>query len=312
MNRWDYKRLVHRDGVVEYGELTEQQKAKVQRYETALEAARASKVSNPKFSNYHVMEGISFGADAAVQAGNIEYGFCQALHGEETAVAALRSLAGRENNGVIVLGIIAGSQNLPAPCGNCRDLMLDELGTDFELVSGPANGGLAVVANISDYLFSDFRKVTDFNCLPRGFEDKVAKAVEEGSRLVNDAYSPQTHIRKYYALISTAKEDFIGAIDTTCDYHPIYPLRDAARAARRAHNPYIEYVIIAAEKCGDKAPHVMYKDRQHLLELNTQAELASGAITGTFCDHFNPPVYLVTLGYCSEKFRILAAYGKRA
>jgi hypothetical protein len=63
-----------------------------------------------------------------------------------------------------------------------------------------------------------------------------------------------------------------------CDYHPIYAGRDACRQAIRDSNPFIQRVIIVCEDPDRrrKMPHVMYKDRQHLLETNLQAELLQG------------------------------------
>lgn len=84
-----------------------------------------------------------------------------------------------------------------------------------------------------------------------------------------------------------------------CDYHPVYALRDAIRQARRANDPFAQSVVIVSEDFGDKrAPQVMYKDRQHLLELNLQAELLAGKEN-------NPPVWLATYG---AQRRVTAAW----
>src|SRR3989344_5739447 len=104
----------------------------------------------------------------------------------------------------------------------------------------------------------------------------------KGGFLVNDAYSPpDVHPeRKYYAAIYSRKGVYYGALDLMCDYHPIYPLRDAIRQARRSQDPCVQSVlIVGADTSEDLAgvpPHVMYKDRQHLLELCLQQELVVG------------------------------------
>jgi hypothetical protein len=73
-----------------------------------------------------------------------------------------------------------------------------------------------------------------------------------------------------------------------CEYHPIYALRDAVRQARRNRSARIKQVVIVAPSAGkDIPPHVMYKDRQHLMELNLQGELMSG-------DPRDPQVHLIT------------------
>lgn len=290
MTKWDFRAIrIASDGKTELVELSSEQKEKVNKYTEALEVAAKSVVANPPFSNYFVKESIGLVSDEMVPAGNIEYGICQALHGEESAVAAFRARYGRTRTGEIVLGIVAGNPgNIATPCGNCRDIMLEDLGQNFEIVSGTADGGIAVVANMSHYLFSGFRSLAVADISPDTLE-KIKVAIRQGALLVNDAYSPKSihPERRYHALISTPNDSFVGARDIMCEYHPIYALRDAIRQARRANNPFVQSVIIVCEDFGGGAPHVMYKDRQHLLELNLQAELTSGKEN-------DPSVFLVT------------------
>ena len=75
-----------------------------------------------------------------------------------------------------------------------------------------------------------------------------------------------------------------------CDYHPIYALRDAVRQVRRENDVTTGLTAIYVVCCGDGTlpPDVMYKDRQHLLELNLQTELIMGKEN-------NPPIYLGTM-----------------
>ncbi|MBI2109295.1 MAG: hypothetical protein HYT93_03950 [Parcubacteria group bacterium] len=290
MSKWTFKTVrLNPQGVAEFVELTKSQEAKIDRYTQALEVAAKSTVANPSYSHYFVKESIGVLEGAALPAGNIEYGICQALHGEESAVSAFRSHYGRGEHKELVLGIIAGSPgNIATPCGNCRDIMLEDLGTDFEIVSGAADGGLALVVKMSDYLFSDFKTIA-LEDVPPSVLQRVDLAIEEGALLVNDAYSPPSvhPERRYHALIATHRNSFVGARDVMCEYHPIYALRDAVRQARRRNDPCINFVVIVCEDFGGGAPHVMYKDRQHLVELNLQGELLTGVET-------NPPVYLVT------------------
>jgi hypothetical protein len=104
----------------------------------------------------------------------------------------------------------------------------------------------------------------------------------------NDVYSGDLYPeRKYYAMINTSVGKCFGAFDIMCDYHPIYPLRDAIRQIRRGNASLtVKSVCILFKGLKDGVlPHVMYKDRQHLLELNAQAE--------QFCQkEMNPPVFL--------------------
>lgn len=288
--KWDFKTAqIQPDGRVKLVDLSEKQKTRVKKYTEALETAKDSIVANPFFSNYFVKEGIGLAHGKMLPAGNIEYGFCQALHGEESAVSTFRSHYGRDNPDEIILGIITGSLGgIVTPCGNCRDIMLDDLGKDFEIVSGTVDGGIAVVVSMNHYLFSEFKKLNITDISSYLLLD-IGNTVKYGEILCNDAYSPKDihPERKYHALINTDDNQFFGAHDVMCDYHPIYALRDAIRQARRYHDPFVKSVVIVSKDSGGKAPHVMYKDRQHLMELNLQAELMMN-------QENDPPVFLVT------------------
>ncbi len=279
MSKWSFKAAqLNSSGSMDLVDLSPAQKARVKKYTEVLVVAAKSAVANPPFSNYFVKVGVGTVNKKMLPGGNIEYGICQALHGEESAVAAFRSRYGREKVGEAVLGIIDASPgNITTPCGNCRDIMLEDLGADFEIVSGAAEGGVAIVINMSQYLFSKFRSL-DIDNVPADVLKKMTATMRQGARLVNDAYSPKNvhPERRYHALITTHDYDFVGARDVMCDYHPIYALRDATRQARRANDPFVQSVIIVCEDFGGGAPQVMYKDRQHLLELNLQAELLTG------------------------------------
>ena len=299
---WDFKTL-SREKSPQVIDLSSEQQGKIERYKKALIVASESKVSDPKFSQYFVKESVITDTHT-VPAGNIEYGFCQAIHGEESAVAGYRSALSltpsESDNKDLVLGIVAGNPgNIPNPCGNCRDVMIDGLGTNFEIVSGAANGGLAMVLPMEMFMFDPQQKI-DVNSKKRlevsnslgmsksDFHEIVSRTLKEGKRLTNDAYSPPSvnPERKYFATIVTEHNLFHGARDIMVDYHPIYALRDAVRQARRINDSSVQSIIIVAEDPNINLPDVMYKDRQHLLEYNLQGELVSG-------NEKDPPVFLV-------------------
>ena len=309
MNKWNFKTTRRNSkGKIELVDISSEQQAKISLYEKALELAVVSNVANPIFSKYFVKESIGFKGHQIVPAGNIEYGFCQALHGEESAVASLLSFYDLHGIKVkelnlqnLILGII--TKGMAMPCGNCRDLLLDTFGENFEIVAGdPQGDGLAIVSQMKDYLYEDFGKaVTPFHIAAlkksypfsaKEFNQLREITLKEGAKLNNDAYSPRENNRDYYALIVTEKNKFFGSHDVMADYHPIYALTDAIRQARRANDPFIKYVMIVRKVKVKQdtdvitPPHIMYKDRQHLLELNLQAELISGK-------RQNPPIYIV-------------------
>lgn len=271
--------------------------SKMHLYVKALETAAQSRVSDPKFSRYFCKE--SIGYRKMHEAGNVEYGLCQALHGEESAVAALRASlsepVGLDEH--LIMGIIADDSegDRPAnPCGNCRDIMLDAFGLDLEIVSGPANGGMAVVAKLSDYLFSSYQPVNLREEWLNLFRPDIFDISCRGERCAFDGYSPaDVHPeRRYYARITGRAGSYIGALDLMCDYHPIYPLRDAIRQARRVGDLYFGPVFIVGQDTSEEfiniPPHVMYKDRQHLMELNLGQELLKD-------NEYDPSVVLVRL-----------------
>jgi cytidine deaminase len=296
MADWEFKTVRYDGGKTILVDLSPKQQKRIQIYCEVLEKAKFSNVANPIFSNYFVKGSIGLSDGYGLKpAGNIEYGICQALHCEESAVAAFRSAHGRSTKkDDIILVILSGSPGaFASPCGNCRDIMLEDLGEDFEIICGAPEGGIAVVTKMKDYLVEDFKEITINNGPPsvdiHSFLEKLLKTVSAGEQLENDAYSPkEIHPeRRYYALIATRYGDYIGARDVMCEYHPIYALKDAIRQARRVNDPYIDYVIIVCEDFGGGPPHVMYKDRQHLIELNLQQELLLD-------EERDPKVYLAT------------------
>lgn len=263
-------------------------------YETALVNAAVSFVPNPIFSHYHVRESVMSAQRGGepVFAGNIEYGLCQALHGEESAVAAFRSrVDGRTDNEPKVLAVIVPPESLTiAPCGNCRDILRQEFGPDTEIVAGSADGGKAMVARLADFLGRDSQPINYISPILQG---EVEQCVRDGEYILNDVYSPSRAYpqRHYYAMIVTPLHRWIGAHDIMCDYHPTYALEDAVRQARRAHDPFIDHVVIVGYRQGlspiPDIPDVMFRDRQRLYELNMYQEYFNGRT-------YNPLVYLVS------------------
>lgn len=322
MPNWDFRQLVNGEGgKADLAELSPERRERIPRYVDALCTALASQVADPQFSNYFVLESLGTPEHPPVPGGNIEYGFCQALHAEEAAVAAFRARYGRFDlfpylahgephlsmgrrvDNDMVLGIIAGAPgNIATPCGNCRDIMRDDLGSEFEIISGAKDGGVAVVAAMRDYLFEHPRQAqaAAYDWLTHArWDEYVVEAVRECGKLENNAYMPPNYLRPgrvYYAVVETRKAKYFGAHDVMCEYHPIYALRDAIRQARRANDPFVQSVRIVAEWGGgeDFPPHVMYKDRQHLVELNVQAELLSDR-------ERDPDIFLMT--YDGEHYR---------
>ena len=300
MGSWLFKSLlVKPDGAPELVELNLAQLRRIPLYAEALRVAADSLFQNRLFPVTSCAR--YWNGWAGVPAGNIEYGLCQALHGEESAVAASRSRFSRfgwNSTEDFVLGFSSHSNgdSSISPCGNCRDILLEEFGAGLEIVAGAGDGGLAVVSKLSDYLFDSPRELI-WAEIPPYLVDSMLPIILDAEGLANDAYSPKNTCpeRRYHALLMTKSGVYVGARDVMCDYHPVYALYDAVRQARRARDPFVRLVVVFCEECGS-VPQVMYKDRQHLFELNLQGELVSGT-------EADPPVFLLT--YAPEDKRVL-------
>lgn len=304
MSSVEFKRAANvRGGECDLVDLSEEQQRRIPHYVGALVSAWRSEVARPVFSNYFCRESISlFGHSFALPAGNIEYGCCQALHGEESAVAALRTAHGRNLNPVI-LGIHAGSEvgRSANPCGNCRDIMLADLNWDSEIVHGNPQSGVVVVAELRDYFFDAFTPAS--GPITSHVRKDVEGIVESARKFENNAYAENVPAnRRYFVMIQTKRGNrFFGAHDVPCDYHPVYAGRSAMLQARWVRDTEIAYVAVVYQKRTGailEPPHVMYKDRQHLMELNYEGEIMSGTRN-------DPPVHLVA---CDENLDVVGAW----
>lgn len=289
--------------------LSQEQQKRIPVYKEALLKARSSQVPDPPFSNYFVKGSIVMPIvpklNSALPAGNIEYGLCQALHCEETAVAVWRAAHGKYYTGYPVLGFYGKNERIGPPtcCGNCRDILLDAFGPELEIVAGKSDGGTAIVSKLADLLCERYDKFDWKQKYPEAFSRLMERTARHGQKFVCDPYAPENvhPERRYHLSLEGIKDTYFGARDIMCDYHPIYAGRDAVRQAIRNFDPFINQVIVSCEilpgMTPNTAPHVMYKDRQHLLELNLQAELL---------DHSkrDPKVYLFTYELKEPKKRL--------
>jgi cytidine deaminase len=284
---WDFKGVSLAGGEPELVELSEQQRSRVVRYHQMLLRAVGTDVSRPPFSGYNVRASIGGSGKPPVPAGNREYGICKAIHGEESAVAAFRSVYGNGHEKEPVLAFVAHrAGDVPACCGNCRDILRDEFGPELTIVVGHPDGGIATVSTLAQFLVDDY---TQAQVPMRMLADATHKTWFAGNELVNDAFSPEGHdLRKYVALVHTSLARYYGGRHVVCDYHPIYAIEDALRAAERQFDTFLREVLIVCEGDGSHPPDVMYRDRQHLHDFNLQAELVTGR-------EQDPVVYLATV-----------------
>jgi cytidine deaminase len=267
--------------------LTPEQKGKEKDYIDVLQTALSSRVPHPTQSGFTVQEAIGPIGGLKIPAGNIEYGYKNAIHGEESAANGLR-LKYPEYRGDLVLGIVTDNLAKPAsPCGNCRDVLIDLLDGDvkrLEVVSGFEKGE-ALVASFEDYLYEDYKLIHDGGRhLPAEREVKVIRDLEKVTTFAplseGETVSSQ---RTYTACVKTESGMYIGGHIVDDDYHPVYALRNALIQSR--NNTKIVHIVIVTSNSEGLPPKVMYSDRQALLTQLKRGMEKNG--------EQNPPIFLI-------------------
>lgn len=296
-----FKQVRVDEGVLRLVPLPPAMRAKKDRFEQMIAAAGRSHCASPIYSGFYVNGAIAAEGDKILHGANKEYGDDQALHCEEDLVATLVSSmnsAERARTAKVMLAFSCGEgapgvYPLPTCCGNCRDFLRDMLAPTTIIISGTQNGGLATVATLADLLYTDYMPVAKRDwakAMPDSLMDTI---VAEAGRLAYHPYknAAKFPLRKYAAMVKTNSKgvmnSYFGAIANGADFHPLYALEDALRAAQRNGDPYVESVVIVAEGDGSEPPDVMSRDRQRLMEAALDAEL----LTGKPC---NPKIILVT------------------
>lgn len=235
------------------------------------------------FSGFHVSGSITArpsNHSKPLRSGNLEYGYCQALHNEEAAASALAATMTGNERPILTIGAgygDGGLETITMPCGNCRDIVRDTIGSQCEIVAGKLDGGTAVVAWFGDILCDEYVSVLDTENYTQATELRI---LAEGKALMKNPYcAPDKHpLRQYVAALSTGAGDrdpheYIGAHFVGAAFHPTYPIEIAALRAELAMDPYISAVTIVAEGDGTAPPDVPYRDRQQLVELAFECEL---------------------------------------
>lgn len=191
--------------------------------------------------------------------------------------------------------------------------MRDYFPPDSIILGGHPGGGKVVVARLWNLLGDEYHKSQIIyergNYLKPetrellGTTDMAEANIADCIKLENDIYFPgePNSGRQYCAIIGSPGHIYFGAHDVMCDFHPIYAIRDAVRQIRRRRfrgAGFFNYVLVASEHY---FPDVMYKDRQHLLELNFQQECISGQLA-------DPPVFLANYELVDGAIKIQTIY----
>jgi cytidine deaminase len=230
-----------------------------------------------------------------VHAGNREYGLSRAyVHGEEAVVSKLFS----EYPGVPLLGIgiydeeESPSRLLPCPCGNCRDVLLEEASPELLLVCG--NERVAMAARLSEFLFesyaaSDSAEILSSPVLSDGFD----AALRANKRSMN-ASLPEQLLAKLYgvALIDRHGNIFSGSFDTTAAYDAITPGVAAIQSFRNRPKgedgglSNLAAVVIVGQDVRSVSP--VYRDRNAIADLDE-------VLQSTDSEFLPTPVYGITV-----------------
>jgi cytidine deaminase len=229
---WNFKQVKKIEEILHFVSLPEKLKKRIKDYDEVLRVASASEIADPIFSKYFVKEAIGPEGMTKIPAGNIEYGYKQALHGEEAAITAFRRDFNDYGGKQIILGIVAGEEgNIPSPCGNCRDFLSDfAYAEQIDVVSGTENGGIATVSSFKDYLFDDYRVLKPEMKKLKEIDFEVRRIRDLAKRWTYDPDSSSSSLfpeRNYQVLLRTINWPYHAGHRVGADYHPVYAIENA-------------------------------------------------------------------------------------
>jgi len=243
--------------------------------------AAALAVSAPRQSGYSVqMAAINTGGNV-VHGGNREYAFSASyVHGEEAVVSKL--LSEHPNTPLLGLGVHGefdpenDSFTLLCPCGNCRDVLLEEATPELMLVAGNERG--ATVARLSTFLCDVFRPAYSEKILAEPHMPAALDAARNArDRSVTTYTSPNIFSRLYgVALVDTAGNIFPGSLDSTASYDAVTPGVAAVQSFKNRPPGMSREVnglsaVVIAGMSDTVTP--LYRDRNAITELDDMLRL---------------------------------------
>ncbi|MEK6942656.1 MAG: cytidine deaminase [Nanoarchaeota archaeon] len=259
------------------------------RWVSALEVALTSQAT-PDQSGYHVNAGGVTKKGNFVSGSNHEMAITDTVtHGEEAVIVAALETFGREDPIEVIAFAGLGGGEIASPCGNCRDSIRQYADpNNLVIINAPREGGKAVLVPGRAYFKSDFIEVKETGEL-RFAAIKQAVLAEQSAY---DIYSTKSSPKIYGAVIACENGSiFRGSFRGDVAYHPDLPISAAIANFRDGSDDpsrkSIREIVVAST---GSIPDVMYKDRQHALELAEAMQSLNGR-SG------NPlPVYLVNMG----------------
>lgn len=263
-NRWECPELTLFDDSIEVSK-------KEKKIIPKLLRAASHAITNPSQSGFNVMTAAINNHGKIVVGGNREYGFSRAyVHGEEAVSSSMCS----QYPGTAMEGIGFWGENMSIiPCGNCRDVLVEEWPENLLFVAG--NEKKAKVARLSTFLHESSPSEEALHIAHDMSPELLDLAVNAARRGVK-GYLPRKRQDEVYSIciVDEAGEVFPGSLDTTVAYDATSPgvaarqvYRNRVAGASTEVNP-ITRIIATRLSANGELPHVLYRDRNALADLD--------------------------------------------
>ncbi|MCL4384216.1 cytidine deaminase [Patescibacteria group bacterium] len=239
-----------------------------QKYLRLLDTARTS-TSVADQSGHHVRVALLTGAGQTFTGGNYEYALSDSfVHAESSALNNVLTQFGR-----VQLEALAYDVPPPItpttfciPCGRCLDILSAYASPDLAIVVGDSRR--VSLTYLKDYLFADFANVPLDRVSPRG-QDEAVLALKRGI----DAYLPETHKDQVYGVALVGKDQiWRGSLYTNASYDAVTPILSAIQTWRNTlplePYDYSHFHLTKAVVASFQRPHIFYRDRQALTDLD--------------------------------------------
>lgn len=204
------------------------------------------------------------------KGGNKEFAHSHAIPHGETAVAS--GLLDLTDSPIEVIGWHQKgeitSENFGRPCGNCRDYLREFCKPETFFLNGNENA--YVVTQLKDYLFEGFKKMEDPKVRKSDLKETFKALL--GS---NDVYLPEDLKPDVYGAALVTHDGMVwpGGLYTNVGYDPVNAVMNAINNWRWNYPTgevldkrlRIRKLLVVG---GAKMPHIFYRDRQAILELD--------------------------------------------
>jgi len=222
--------------------------------------AKLSK-QTPSQSGFYVKTAGLTQSGKTVLGGNMEYGLCSAIHGEESVIANWAQACSLDDR-ISAIAFASEDVGPDSPwvtsCGNCRDLVREYCDPEGFFLDGNPDG-LYRKYPFSKLFFDAFHQIDNIR---RRVTSKAIESAVNAMQRSYDIYSGAT----YGASIITDSGVFSAGFEGDVAYHPTLPIRNAITCLKYASSEKGRFNTKQVVIAGPKALDVPYKDRQYLFE----------------------------------------------